>query len=277
MDASIVCCQIRAPNAYSCLLIVLSFVMILCIASFVPKSVYGVTFFSKSEKPFGVSYDDWVSKFFNWDFSLNDREFKPHSGGCLHNNAGSMVMLMSTVEDSAPLQQCKISSQQGIMIPLWIAWCDNKNDLSKLRDPSALGVSLDHQLTDCSRLYNLGNIKSNVIVDGVPVARLDVTQSLVPGSGGKVYYKINSMKNVTELYSKGFDATLPPDTHQSSNNPGNVRAGSQGWWVFLKPLAVGSHSVVYNILVTPTGAMTSPGTSIHGATIPYTLSVGNPS
>ncbi|HEY7079861.1 MAG TPA: hypothetical protein VH500_09175 [Nitrososphaeraceae archaeon] len=276
MDARMIFCKIGTPSVYSCSVIALFFLIILCVTTSGPKRVYGISSFSESDKPFGISYDDWVSKFFNWDFSLNDREFKPQIDGCLYNNAGSMVMLMNTVEDSAPLQKCKISSQQGIMIPLWVAWCDNKNDLPKLRNPNALGVALDQQLTECSRLYNLGNIKSNVIVDGIPVAKLDITQSLIPGSGNKIYYKINSMKNVTELYSKGFNATLANDTHQSSNIPGPVRAGSQGWWVFLKPFPVGSHSVVYDILVTPTGAMTSPGTNVHAATIPYTIQVSNP-
>ena len=29
--------------------------------------VYAVQLFSKNEKPFGVSYDDWVAKYWNWD------------------------------------------------------------------------------------------------------------------------------------------------------------------------------------------------------------------
>ena len=48
--------------------------------------------------------------------------------------------------------------------------------------------------------------------------------------------------NVTELYSKGFNLTIPPNTHEAGNKPGTWRAGSQGWWVFLKPLSPGQHT-----------------------------------
>jgi hypothetical protein len=30
---------------------------------------------------------------------------------------------------------------------------------------------------------------------------------------GSVHYEINSLNNVTELYSKGFNLTTPPNTH----------------------------------------------------------------
>ena len=62
--------------------------------------VYGVELFPKTEKPFGVSYDDWVSKY--WDVSLNTDQFTPKPGGCLINNSSSMVMLVETTVDGSP-------------------------------------------------------------------------------------------------------------------------------------------------------------------------------
>jgi hypothetical protein len=76
------------------------------------QSVYGVELFSKDEKPFGVSYDDWVAKYWNWDFSLSTDEFTPKPDGCLINNLDSMVMLMETTVEDSPHQVCKISSKQ---------------------------------------------------------------------------------------------------------------------------------------------------------------------
>ena len=236
-------------------------------------SVYAVEMFSKDVKPFGISYDDWVAKYWNKRIGMNKDQATPKPGGCLilnnENKSDSMVMLMDTAEaEGSPNQVCKISSSQGTMIPLWIAECDN----SGTDDPRHKSYS-DEQLTKCAReQYNLGNIRSDVKVDGRPIAKLDVRMSLVPGSG-KLDYKLNSpLTNITEFYSKGFNLTIPSDSNLPIN-PGTWRSGSQGWWVFLKPLPPGEHTIYYNVRVTPTGALTSPGTNPHFADITYKLQV----
>jgi hypothetical protein len=226
-------------------------------------SVYAVELFSKEEAPFGLSYDDWVSKYWNWTISLSTGEATPKQNGCLINKSESLVMLMGTTVGGSPYQVCEISSKHGIMIPLWIAWCDTGDPLSR-------GYS-DEQLTKCAReRYNLGNIRSEVKVDGLPVAKLDVRMSLI---SGKLDYKINSLTNVTELYTKGFDLTIPPDTQKAYQVPGTWRAGSHGWFVFLKPLPPGEHTIFYNVRVTPTGALTSPGTTTVITNVTYLLKV----
>jgi hypothetical protein len=267
-------CTIKKCSGSDCILVTTLFLLFsICFAFLGLHSVYGVELFSKDEKPFGISYDDWIAKYWNKWVSKNIDEYTPKPGGCLiinnDNKSDSLVMLMDTTVEGSPHQVCKISSKQGIMIPLWIAWCDN----SGADDPRHKSYS-DEQLTKCAReQYNLGNIRSDVKVDGLPVAKLDVRMSLIPGSG-KLDYKINSpLTNVTEIYSKGFNLTIPPDTHMANTKPGTWRAGSQGWWLFLKPLPPGEHTIFYNIRITPTGALTSPGTNPHFADITYKLQV----
>ena len=136
--------------------------------------VYGLGIFSKDEKPFGKSYDDWASEFWNKWLAKNTDQATPKPGGCLVVNndykSEPMVMLMETADvSSPPTQACQISSNQGIIVPLWVGWCDAHG---------SPGVNL----TKCAKEENLGNIASDVKVDGVPVAKLDVRQSVIPGS-----------------------------------------------------------------------------------------------
>src|SRR5215471_15228156 len=194
------------------------FVTLLILSSFftllVPHVVYAVQLFSKAEKPFGISYDDWVSKYWNWNNSLTTDQFTPKPGGCIINKSNSLVMLADPTIEGSPHMTCNISSKQGVMIDLWAGWCDTGGDLS-----------------------HLGNIRSQVNVDGVPVANLNVGLSMI---GGSLDYKKNAMTNVTELYTKGFNITDAPNNHNIVGyKPGTWRAGSQGWWVFLKPLSPG--------------------------------------
>jgi len=272
VNSNRVLCKIKKLKESTCILITLFLLFSIFFAFSGLQSVYGVELFSKDEKPFGVSYDDWVAKYWNKWIGMNTDQATPKPGGCLivnndnNNKSDSMVMLMETADvGSPPTQVCKISSKQGIMIPLWIAWCSTG-------DPGQEHDS-DEQLTKCVREgSNLGDIRSDVKVDGLPVAKLDVRMSMISGT---LDYKINSLlTNITELYQKnGFELTVPSDTHKANVPPGTFRSGAHGWWVFLKPLPPGEHTIYYNVRVTPTGALTSLGTNPHFADITYKLQV----
>jgi hypothetical protein len=170
-------------------------------------------------------------------------------------------MLMSSAVGGTHNQVCNVSSEQGILIPIWNAWCDTSDHR---------GLS-DEQLTNCAREeWNLGKIGGEVKVDGVPVAKLDVTMSLISGS---LDYKITTLENVSEIYTKGFNITIPTNSNIPDLVPGDWRAGSHGWYVFLKPLPPGEHTVSYSVRVFPTGALTSPGVNPTSSDITYLLNV----
>lgn len=249
-----------------CVFVAVLFISLITAVCFGSGTVYGVELFSKDEAPFGKSYDDWISEYWNWWLDAAPKEGEtPKSSECLMHESGSMVMLMNSAIGGTHNQVCDISAGKGIMMGLWVAWCDTGVDLPRINNPS---VDLDKKLTNCAReAFNLGNIGSEVKVDDVPLSKLDVRMSL---TSGNLDYKINTLQNVSEIYTKGFNLTIPEDTNLPELNPGEWRAGSHGWWVFLEPLAPGKHTIYYNVRVFPVGAITEGGTITD---ITYTMNV----
>jgi hypothetical protein len=192
---------------------------------------YGVEFYSKDEHPFGISYSDWVAKFWNWDFSIPiDSQTNTLAGlkdnGCLMHKDNSMVMLVDTAAGGIWKQKCTISRTEGILIPIWTGECDQA-----LKGFDSYSFK---QLSECARAYDLGIVKGQVKVENTPVATLDA-----------IDYKTNVMNNVTEVYTKQFNAIVPKESHLISERYGTFPAAAHGWFVFLKPLQPGNHVVYY--------------------------------
>jgi hypothetical protein len=218
---------------------------------------YGASLYKEGESPFGTPLDVWISKWWKWWVTTSTDEATPKPGGCLINESGSMVMLMDTTVAGKPEQICSISSTQGILIPLWTGWCDSGSQ--------GLGQASFEDILKCVREeVNLGAVTSEVKVDGKQIAKLDEVSTM---RGGFLDYKINSMDNVSEVRSKEFNITIPEDTHLPDQNFGTFRAAAHGWFVFLKPLSVGNHTIYYNVGVTGTGP------NDHSAEITYNMNV----
>jgi hypothetical protein len=179
------------------------------------------------------------------------------------NQNGSVVMLMETAQESQmtrnPIEQnCTILSNQTIMIPLWVAWCDTA--IPEHREFRG------ERLAQCAREeYNLGHIQSGVRVDGSPIAGLDVMMR-PPG----IPQYVTQPVNVTEFSSDQFNVFIPPTTPKGEQGSGNFPAGSQGWWLFLNPLEPGQHTISYNTRVDP---VTADVTVLGADNITYSLNV----
>jgi hypothetical protein len=197
-----------------------------------------VDIYSKDESPFGISQGDWVAKYWNWDISIpldpqTNNLAGLHDNGCLIHKENSMVMLVDTAAGGIWNQRCTISHNEGILIPIWTGECD--------QGVKGLETSSYKELSDCARGFDLGKVKEQVKVDNIPVATLDAFN-----------YKTNIMNNVCEVYTKQYNVTTPKETHFPSERFGTFPAASHGWFVFLKPLEPGNHTIYYQNSVEPT-------------------------
>jgi hypothetical protein len=231
---------------------VLFFVSILLFscAMMIPTA-YAVGVFEKTEKPFDKAYEAWVEDWWRWNAALpGDEEIGYHNlndNGCLINKEGPVVMLIDPAAGGTHNQKCEISSNQGILISAWGAVCSGA---SKGNEDDTFA-----ELLKCSKVFNQGTVTVNVWVDNKPIAEVKAVDG-----------KTISLINATEVVTKPFNITFPKDSNFVPENPGTHLSATDGWYVFLKPLPVGEHTVRYKNAVVGAG-------NPNNADITYSLTV----
>lgn len=202
-------------------------------------TVYGAEVFSKDERPFGIPYDEWIGKYWNWWISNTEEQTNPPDGSCLKHESNSMVMLLDPAVAGKHQLECDISSKDGIMVASW-------NGFYNEPSPGPVNRSME-----AKKQVNLGAVTSDVKVDGKSVARLEETSTM---SNNIFNYKINTMDNFTEVFAKPFNITIPENTFMNGQVVGTTPAGAHGWFTFLKPLPPGDHTLSYSLSVQGLGA-----------------------
>ena len=214
-----------------------------------------VDVFHKDEMPFGKAYEDWVQDWWRWNAAIPGDPITTFAGvkenGCLINKTGSVAMLMDPAIGGEHHQRCEISSKQGILIPAWSAVCTGavKGNENKSFN----------ELSDCARGYDLGKVTVNAWVDNKPIAKVEAED-----------LKTTNLVNVTELNTNGFNITIPENSNLQVDNPGTYQGAAHGWFVFLKPLPVGEHTVRY---VNDVRETTLGAGNTNNADITYSLKV----
>ncbi len=168
------------------------------------------------------------------------------------NDVGPAVIVINTAIGGTTNQNCNIKSDQGIFVQLWSGECDTAIPGLERGDYN--------KILKCARELDLGSVKGKVNVDGTLVAELDA-KDLVS----------NKVSNVVELNTPLFSLTYPPNTHLFTTKSGTFLAAAHGWFVFLKPLPVGDHTVSYSINVITPG--TTAGGSLTTAQYTYHFKV----
>jgi hypothetical protein len=221
---------------------------------------YGIDFFFKDESPFGLPYDLWVASWWNWNGKIavdpvTQKFVGLQQNGCLVNKENSVVMLVDTAAKGQWNQKCKISHNEGILIPIWTGECDWNSE--------GYNNKPHKELLDCARGFDLGKVSGQVIVDGKRVALLDVVD---------LNKTINAMENVPEINTRLFNLTYNDNNHLVGTNPtGTYPTAAHGWFVFLKPLSTGNHTIYYQNSVEDTSVAGSG--NLNAAELTYQMEV----
>ena len=229
--------------------------ILLFLATMMVPIAYAVDVFHKGDLPFGKPYEDWVQDWWKWTAAIPADPVTTFAGvkdnGCLINKEGPVVMLMDPAIGGKHHQRCEISSDQGILISAWSAECGRS---SKGNENKSF-----EELLQCARKYNTGKVTVNAWVDNKPIAQVEAED-----------LKTTNLINATELSTKGFNITTPEDSNLDVDYPGTHLGAVHGWFIFIKPLPVGEHTVRY---VNDVRSTTLGPENTNNANITYTFNV----
>jgi pterin-4a-carbinolamine dehydratase len=172
--------------------------------------------FSPNFIPYGSKYESWIAKWSQWSFSLplNNQPAFDYTGKlCSQNQTGPVWFLVGTFGYPV-IRECTIPVGTAILFPILNMVC------TYAEYPN---LKTEEQLKECASNIQNYTTDLNVTVDGEEL--LDIEK-----------YRIQSSL---------FNFTLPRDNVLNVDAQ-FTQAISDGYWIFLKPLAIGKHEIRFN-------------------------------
>jgi hypothetical protein len=169
--------------------------------------------FSPESYPYGISYAEWTSRWWQWALSL-PVEINPITdctGKYAAEKQSGPVWFLAGTLGGVATRRCNIPSEKAILLPVLIHG-------GTLADSPA--IKSESELV--SRAYKEMDIISDleVIIDGFKLEDLQAYRILSPV----------------------FDVVLP-NSNLFNGTPGQTRGASDGYWLFTRPLTKGSHNI----------------------------------
>jgi len=181
-------------------------------------------YYKDTDAPYGISYPEWTARFWQWFASIPD----PGPSGPLHpmrdptgercgvSQSGPVWFLTGGLISQKTERTCLIPAGKAILVPYINVECNTGEDRS---------LTTKEALLDCARTGNDG-------VENITGSFYDGHQQMQFPSGSK--YRIPSSI---------FNITFPDMSVFPPAEKGTYPAASDGYWIFLKPLATGNYTL----------------------------------
>jgi hypothetical protein len=174
--------------------------------------------YSTTSSPYGISYQQWTAKFWQWLLSLpasqHPREnYSPEK--CANGQQGPVWFLEAPLSGKQE-RTCTVPAGKSILAAVLQGWCDTS-------DPT---TQTDEDLRKCATEGNDYGVISGTL-DGVEIKNLDK-------------YRVDS----------GFyNVTIVADNLYNEPAGGPYRAFTNGFFFFLEPLPPGNHDLHLSVSV----------------------------
>lgn len=171
--------------------------------------------FPIDSNPFGISFADWTSKWWQWLLSIpkDKNPASDKSTKCFEETQeGPVWFFASTTEDVGQVvRRCTIPENKALLLPIlnYGATFADEPTIKSDEELNSLAISEMDKITNLS-----------VILDDSKL--IDIAK-----------YRVHSPM---------FDVILPT-SNITNGTPGPTRGTGNGYWLFLKPLPKGSHVI----------------------------------
>ena len=208
-------------NKKSCL--VTCFVFIILVTSVATFSAYGIssspsTFF-KGDRPYGMAYEDWMTKWWQWNMQIPKEQhpvvLQSKLTKCPVGEARSVSFLTQSLQGESKYS-CSIPAGHAIMVPISTGECTTEEA------KSSVPADMIKCATEGDKYLHF-----DATVDGVHLNGLDKNYAI----------------------SKIYDITVPKNNF-GDLTPGQWKAVTGGYFIFLKPLPAGNHNISISARVT---------------------------
>lgn len=227
-----------------CIIVVSSFILVVLSSVYVLSAYASPALFPIDSKPYGLTYSQWVAKWWQWALSL------PANTNPMNDKTGV---------------NCA-QAQQG---PVWFLAGTSGGGADRVcRVPFGKALFLNILSSECSRAEYPGESQAQLLNCAV---NLD--------NGGKVKAKIDGMyiENLTSyrIQSPVFNVTFPKDdvfgvSANNANKPVQTISVADGWYVMLRPLPPGKHTIYFFGSNNPAP---STGSQSYSTEVTYTITV----
>jgi hypothetical protein len=196
--------------------------------------------YSSNSKPYGLTYGEWTAKYWQWVMAIpqNNNPITDQSGkNCAVNQNDTHVFFLAGTTVGSAQRVCTVPSDKAILVPIL-------NDVCSFAEYPK--YKTESELRNCPITgENGGTVQGTV--DGQSILNLDG-------------YRVQSpLFNVTFADHNIFGAPS-----------GKTQAVSDGWWIFLQPLAPGKHEIHFNGVL---AANPATGTQSFANDVTYNLLV----
>ncbi|HBP64057.1 MAG TPA: hypothetical protein DD730_07265 [Desulfosporosinus sp.] len=173
-----------------------------------------MNFFKRDEKPFGKTWEEWTADWWRWALSIPKDRNPGYDETGQKSNANqvdpNVWFLVGTYGGSAE-RSFSIPAGKALLFPI-INFTTSYAEEPALKTESELILRAKTDIDDITH--------KEASIDGLKLVQVD-------------RYRVSSQP---------FDMTLP-ENNVFGAKAGPTRAVSDGYWIFLKPLSMGEHTI----------------------------------